>query len=148
MLFFNRYMSPEVANREHYNQGCDVFSFGIVLYEILSLNQPDVIEGRRTSDPMHFRICPCWPQSIAELMIQSWSPSISQRPTMSEAGCVLRNYLLHLQGTAKVRSPQGNDVSLDISLVDGMGLNKRSSRLQIDEMSIGTASMRSMSLQL
>ena len=35
-----RYMSPEVAEKRPYNQGADVFSFGMVLFEILSLTRP------------------------------------------------------------------------------------------------------------
>ena len=39
-LFVQRYMSPEVAEHKPYNQGADVYSFGIVLHEIHFLSCP------------------------------------------------------------------------------------------------------------
>jgi serine/threonine protein kinase len=34
------YMAPEVALGRPYNEKCDIFSFGILLYEIMSLRPP------------------------------------------------------------------------------------------------------------
>lgn len=137
-----------MANREHYNQGTDTFSFGIVLFEILSMNQPTAIEGCRTVDPSQFHICPCWPHSITELMMQSWSSCISERPTMNEVYGVLWSHIVLLDGTAKVRSPQDCDGSFERnSRFDGTGLEKRFSCLQTDAMSSGTLSIGSLSLQ-
>lgn len=140
-------MSPEVANREHYNQGADVFSFGIVLFEILSLNQPSVKEGCRTVDPSQWHICQCWPRPITELMIQTWSPFISERPTMNEICAVLWSNVSRVDGTAFGRLHQDSDRSIGSSLFDGRGLEKPFSLVQGDDMSSGTLSLSSMSLQ-
>ena len=143
----NRYMSPEVANREHYNQGADVFSFGIVLFEILSLNQPTVKEGCRTVDPCQWHICQCWPRPITDLMIQTWSPYISDRPTMNEICAVLQTNVFRVDGTAFGRVHQDSDRSIQSTLFDGKGLEKPFSLFQSDVMSIRTLSVSSMSLQ-
>jgi serine/threonine protein kinase len=90
-------MSPEVANRENYNQGADVFSFGMVLFEILSLNEPTIQHGQKTVDPVHLRICKCWPESVKDLMVQTWSPFISERPTMEEVCTVLGSKIADLE---------------------------------------------------
>jgi len=42
------YMAPEVAKVEPYNEKCDIFSFGMVLYEIMALQKPFAsIKSRR-----------------------------------------------------------------------------------------------------
>lgn len=143
----NRYMSPEVANREHYNQGADVFSFGVVLFEILSLNQPSLKEGCRTVDPSQWHICQCWPFPITDLMIQTWSPFISERPTMNEICAVLRSNVFLVDGGALGRLHQDSGRSIGSSLFDGRVLEKPFSLFQGDDMSIGTLSMSSISLQ-
>lgn len=86
-----------MANRENYNQGADVFSFGMVLYEMLSLNEPTIQDGQKTVDPRHLRICKCWPESVKELMVRTWSPFISERPTMEEVCIMLRNKIADLE---------------------------------------------------
>ena len=54
-------MSPEVAEKRPYNQGADVFSFGMVLFEILSLTRPTLTQEDQYVDTSRLPMCPCWP---------------------------------------------------------------------------------------
>mmetsp|Transcript_17306 Transcript_17306/g.28745 ORF Transcript_17306/g.28745 Transcript_17306/m.28745 type:complete len:510 (-) Transcript_17306:100-1629(-) len=138
-----RYMSPEVANRERYNQGADVFSFGMVLYEILSLNQPTVAEGRKTVNPEHLRMCMCWPESIKHMLCRTWSPEISKRPTMQEVCIVLKQKITELR--------YGDSTGLDIPIYSITGhvvqemstMPKRFACMRMDEATVGTSSTSS-----
>ena len=40
-----RYMAPEVAFRKPYNLKCDVYSFGLLLFEMIALKPPFTIES-------------------------------------------------------------------------------------------------------
>lgn len=53
------YMSPEIINQEQYNEKIDVWSYGCVVYEMLTLqkafngkNQPAVFEAILKSEPV------------------------------------------------------------------------------------------------
>ncbi|KAG5189061.1 kinase-like domain-containing protein, partial [Tribonema minus] len=35
-----RFMAPEVARKEHYNEKADIYSFGLLLWEMITLQQP------------------------------------------------------------------------------------------------------------
>lgn len=130
-------MSPEVAKKEKYNQGADVFSFGMVLYEILSLNIPCVQHGKRTVDPDQLRMCLCWPDSIKNLLFRTWAPNISERPTMQEVCIDLKRSIVKLRGgdddaglALPVYDKLGNQV-IDMSKVP-----KRFSSMRLDEATI------------
>lgn len=92
-----RYMSPEVALSQPYNDRTDIYSFGIIAYEVLTgvapfgsmdrakflkrvagnHERPDVnIDdyGRRITAP----------QKAKDLMVACWQPDISKRPSAAE----------------------------------------------------------------
>jgi serine/threonine protein kinase len=92
MIGSPRYMSPEVANQLRYNEKCDVYSFAILTWEIMSLQKPfkefsttsmhgEVWghSGPQTRPRLHEAT---WPISIRNLMKLSWSPEPLERPTM------------------------------------------------------------------
>mmetsp|Transcript_10101 Transcript_10101/g.22589 ORF Transcript_10101/g.22589 Transcript_10101/m.22589 type:complete len:828 (-) Transcript_10101:271-2754(-) len=85
-----RYMAPEVVMCKPYGLSVDVFSFGIFLWEILSLKEPfedyDVNKHSRLvvkkgQRPM---IKNYWPSYVKELMKACWSKDPKQRPTFAE----------------------------------------------------------------
>ena len=83
------YMAPEVALRQPYNEKSDVFSFGILLHGILSLQSPfPKIKSRRDFVTKVARgqgrpsIKKSWPPSTRQVLKQSWSVSSHDRPTM------------------------------------------------------------------
>jgi len=88
-------MAPEVALGKPYNETIDVYSFGLLLYQILALETP--FEGltiksfpkivfekgaRPIPDPK-------WPVEISTLMHRCWTAKISDRPSMAKVEKVL-----------------------------------------------------------
>jgi serine/threonine protein kinase len=81
--------APEVIRGEKYDERADVFSFGIVMWEVLTRKQPyagrnfmgvslDVLEGKRPQIPND---CP---DHFAKVIKKCWSSQASKRPGMNE----------------------------------------------------------------
>ncbi|XP_070063838.1 mitogen-activated protein kinase kinase kinase 7 isoform X2 [Drosophila virilis] len=92
------YMAPEVYNNEKYTEKCDIYSFAITLWEMLSRKKPferytdssticqTVETGERPSlDELQFHC----PDKIQELMIGCWSPDPDKRASMKDIIVVL-----------------------------------------------------------
>ena len=83
-------MSPEVAEHKPYNQGADVYSFGIIFYEILFLTYPIPREESGLIDITRLLGNNLCPDSIMSLMLSCLSPVIGDRPTMKDVEDALR----------------------------------------------------------
>ena len=92
-------MAPEVARMETYDTKCDVFSFSILLWEILALRQAFkgmtattfmekvVIEHGRLIVPKTF-------PPLTRLMIpEAWDPDPAKRPDMKRVALLIRGDL-------------------------------------------------------
>mmetsp|Transcript_18256 Transcript_18256/g.25722 ORF Transcript_18256/g.25722 Transcript_18256/m.25722 type:complete len:532 (+) Transcript_18256:258-1853(+) len=85
-----RYMAPEVALNEPYNLGADVYSFGILLWQICSLVEPfhdmslrqhmERVVKSNERPPLE----PTWPCKLANILKWSWTRDIEVRPPMKE----------------------------------------------------------------
>ena len=97
-----RYMAPEVALKLGYGKEVDVYSFGMLLWEICALEKPfdsiqsvdefhDVVVlcGRRPS----LKVDPLWTSSLKSLMSRCWSTDPLDRPTMVQVKSLLCNVL-------------------------------------------------------
>ncbi|XP_006655137.1 serine/threonine-protein kinase STY13-like [Oryza brachyantha] len=78
------YKAPEVLDGKPYNHKCDVYSFGICLWEIYCCaNFIDV-----TSAALHNQLRPkipkCCPQDMARIMRMCWDVEPASRPEMHE----------------------------------------------------------------
>lgn len=98
-----RYMSPECGLGAEYNLKADVYSFGLILYTMLSTHIPyEGINDREEhakkvfQDGLRPRPYAAWPMSITKLLEQSWAQDISLRPTMQEIHAQLRQQLSDL----------------------------------------------------
>ena len=97
-----RYMAPEVALAQRYNAKADVHSFGLVVYEILSLHKPFADLPRKEHDKVVFQqhVRPTvpvhWPQVWKDFLSECWCPKILVRPTMKRAKAKLLDELLPL----------------------------------------------------
>mmetsp|Transcript_17663 Transcript_17663/g.43008 ORF Transcript_17663/g.43008 Transcript_17663/m.43008 type:complete len:801 (+) Transcript_17663:296-2698(+) len=105
-----RYMAPEVALDKGYNKSVDVYSFGILLWEIFSMEKPFkgycskkhmkcVIEGGERPKIDHHL-----PINLQWLLKSCWSPNPEDRPSFDTARSILSDVLDELSKTKSERS--------------------------------------------
>ena len=94
-----RYMAPEVGLDECYNKSVDVYSFGILLWEMCAAETPFhgynsakhmelvVMGGERPSMDAHHTAA--WPMNLQWLMNRCWSATPVDRPTFTAIKKVL-----------------------------------------------------------
>ncbi|KAF3796070.1 Serine/threonine-protein kinase [Nymphaea thermarum] len=84
------YMAPEVLNGKPYNRKCDVYSFGICLWEIYccEMPYPDLSFAEVSSAVVRQNLRPevprCCPNSLATIMKKCWDANPDKRPDMDE----------------------------------------------------------------
>ncbi|KAJ6810455.1 serine/threonine-protein kinase HT1-like [Iris pallida] len=84
------YMAPEVLNGNPYNRKCDVYSYGICLWEIYCCDMPyaDLTFSEVTSAVVRQNLRPeiprCCPSSLANVMKRCWDAHPDKRPEMDE----------------------------------------------------------------
>eukprot|EP00980_Cylindrotheca_fusiformis_P016448 scaffold4902_cov115-Cylindrotheca_fusiformis.AAC.9 len=85
-----RYMSPECARGERYNCLTDVYSFGVLVHEILTCDKPyEEIPADLHDDLVFYQhrrppISKSWPTSMRFLLESTWHKDWDQRPTLVE----------------------------------------------------------------
>ncbi|GMH01292.1 hypothetical protein Nepgr_003131 [Nepenthes gracilis] len=89
------YMAPEVLNGSPYNRKCDVYSFGICLWEIYCCDMPypDLSFSEVTTAVVRQNLRPeiprCCPSTLANTMKRCWDASPDKRPEMDEVVAML-----------------------------------------------------------
>jgi len=84
-----RYMAPEVADCRSYNHKADVYSFGIILWEIVAFQKPfdgmsrDEFYARVVHGGERPVISRKWPAELSDLMQQCWDYTSEFRPTFA-----------------------------------------------------------------
>ncbi|CAL5209653.1 unnamed protein product [Lathyrus oleraceus] len=84
------YMAPEVINGKPYNRSCDVYSFGICLWEIYCCDMPyqNLSFADASSAVANKNLRPdiprCCPSELATIMKTCWDKHPEKRPQMQE----------------------------------------------------------------
>jgi serine/threonine protein kinase len=85
-----RWMAPEVIRHEEYSTPCDVYSLGILLYEMLTLSVPF---SKMTPYQVIFAVArdkkrpelpPGLPSEVRDLVVQCWNDEADLRPKITE----------------------------------------------------------------
>jgi len=86
-----RYMAPEVAMHKPYNHLSEVYSFSIVLWEMLALRRPFETV---TSNDFEVRVCvrherpklnmKKWSPQLCNLLSSCWAPDFAERPDFTQ----------------------------------------------------------------
>jgi serine/threonine protein kinase len=125
-----RYMAPEVANRLLYNESCDIYSFTLLLWEVLSLQQPfqqlspcsmreQVWAGPQTRPRLDSTTCPL---SLQDLVKLGWSADASDRPTMNIVSLILGSVYSTMMHHVEEETKQEEDL-LQLSFTNPVGLS-------------------------
>ncbi|XP_069462573.1 mitogen-activated protein kinase kinase kinase 7 isoform X14 [Ambystoma mexicanum] len=99
------WMAPEVFEGSNYSEKCDVFSWGIILWEVITRRKPfDEIGGpafrimwavhNGTRPPLIKHL----PKPIESLMTRCWSKDPSQRPSMEEIVKIMTHLMRYFPG--------------------------------------------------
>mmetsp|Transcript_6579 Transcript_6579/g.12403 ORF Transcript_6579/g.12403 Transcript_6579/m.12403 type:complete len:708 (+) Transcript_6579:320-2443(+) len=84
-----RYMAPEVANSLPYNQKADVYSFGIILWELVAYEKPfsgmnrEEFYEKVVHSGYRPEITKKFPDDLANLIRDCWSHEVGIRPNFS-----------------------------------------------------------------
>ncbi|KAM4541878.1 mitogen-activated protein kinase kinase kinase 7-like [Odontesthes bonariensis] len=100
------WMAPEVFEGSSYSEKCDVFSWGIILWEVITRKKPfDEIGGsafcimwavhRGTRPPLIRDL----PEPIETLMTRCWDKEPSHRPSMSEVRDTMSHLMKYFPGS-------------------------------------------------
>ena len=85
-----RYMAPEVAEGLPYNSSADVYSFGIILWELNSSKKPfeglnrDLFYERIVHGGERPPLNRKWPRELSNLMSECWDADLHNRPTFHD----------------------------------------------------------------
>ena len=95
---FPSFFISEVANKQHYNESCDTYSFSLVLWQMLALEVPfkdydmqdffkKVWQAPHDRPPINEDI---FGTRLFELLRDCWNPDLRQRRSMAEVEETLR----------------------------------------------------------
>lgn len=93
------YMAPEVALGKPYDREADVFSFAVLLWEILSVdwafNGYDARQYfvRVCAENQRLPVQRSWPAMVRVVIQEGWDPNPQKRPNMKRVGNLLRGEL-------------------------------------------------------
>lgn len=120
-----RYMAPEVFQNKAYNAFCDVYSFGILLFEIMTgivpfenmgivdYTKEIIMKGKRPPIPKHFI-----DSYLGDLMLLCWSSDIDERLRFKQIGTVLGKEIKILECELDVKDPLWQSLSRSQKLLN------------------------------
>jgi len=129
-----RYMAPEVANSNPYNYKADVYSVGILLWELLSCKKPfvnlnidaffeEIVNGG-ARPPIDSK----WPKKLVHLMERCWSADYDKRPSFMEIVVILDSDVLENNEEGHNRMQRRGSFS---NMMSGNGVKRTTTRRRI-----------------
>ncbi|RHZ79146.1 hypothetical protein Glove_151g58 [Diversispora epigaea] len=121
------YIAPEVFGGEEYTKAADVYSFGIIAYEIVTGFAPyydiphdrelarKICNGLRPKIPFHI------PKLITSLIMRCWDARIAQRPTFEELNEELQKYYKDYKENKHEKT---NEITIQIENSEKVSKNK------------------------
>ncbi|KAL7559318.1 hypothetical protein ACA910_002486 [Epithemia clementina (nom. ined.)] len=104
------YMAPEVRKKLPYNLSADIYSYGVCLWEIMSLGSPrEVLRKMKEDSYMEasslsptastpLPICKCWPEDVRQVTLACLSIGPIHRPNIANVRYVLDKLMERLGG--------------------------------------------------
>ena len=124
------YMAPEIRKKIPYGLSADVYSYGVVLWEILSISSPREALKKIKDEAKDASIlrcplpmCKCWNQDVANLLKACLSVSPIHRPPVAEVRYVLEHLTEHFMAELGMkrlrddRQQRRSTLRIDLSLL-------------------------------
>lgn len=98
------YMAPEVALMKPYNLSADVYSYGILLWEVNSYEMPyktftmKMLEEYVLEKGYRPKVNPKWMSVWKDLMLECWDQNPEKRPNFDSVLSILREKIYQLEG--------------------------------------------------
>lgn len=124
-----RYMAPEVVKCYTYNLSADVFSFGVLLWYIMSCTTPyqgftiKMYERVVCDNGSRPTMRDSWPKDIRMLMKMCWDGDSTKRPSFETVRSELKNFILGSDKKAEL------DMDLSMSSKHGSKSKGKSTRV-------------------
>ena len=97
------YMAPEVRRKLPYNLSADVYSFGVLMWEVMAMGSPREAlrkhkeDGKESTLPCASQcplpLCKCWPEEVRQILSSSLSISPLHRPKIADVRCGLERMM-------------------------------------------------------
>lgn len=97
-----RYMAPEVAKCEPYNVSADVFSFGLLLWHVMSCAIPfqsftvQMYKNHVVKNGYRPKIKETWSENVKKVIEICWRANSSKRPKISKILPLLNECIMEL----------------------------------------------------
>jgi serine/threonine protein kinase len=145
-----RYMAPEVARGEPYDQRVDTYSFGILFWQICSLQTPyagfstNMHAEKVVQQGFRPQAETSWPVSWTDMMNRAWNQRMTERPDFDEIAVFLDDQVDELRNNdgevptraseikAKMRKKQSGAQRLDVDTRISTSEDKTSKRFDKD----------------
>jgi mitogen-activated protein kinase kinase kinase 9 len=95
-------MSPEVMSSNHYSEKADVYSFGVIMWELHARQVPfaglnsSQITLAVTRDKLRPIIAPDCPKPYRQLLTKCWDPEPTKRPSIDKVMMLLEKFFEHV----------------------------------------------------
>jgi len=99
-----RYMAPEVFKGHPYNESCDVYSLGLLLWQICECKTPyDKFDYSALSDLVMFGnerpiVNPKWSRGITSIITRAWDYKYTKRPSCKDICDALKKEIVNTCG--------------------------------------------------
>mmetsp|Transcript_13710 Transcript_13710/g.27369 ORF Transcript_13710/g.27369 Transcript_13710/m.27369 type:complete len:378 (+) Transcript_13710:33-1166(+) len=109
------YMAPEVYNCEPYNSKVDIFSFGIVFWQIIAMESPfpkfncKMIEELVIGKGYRPKVSDDW--IFGKVMKKCWSKKHVERPSAKEACSLLGDFIMQLDGSNDFQERRNSSIA-------------------------------------
>ena len=110
-----RYMAPELGLGQAYNEKVDVYSFSMVLWQILAVQKTplsmyaerDIYWKRVVLGGVRPKIPQKWPSTLHTILSRGWTRQVSKRPSMDLIAHQLQDLIFEEMGWNEDTGPQG-----------------------------------------
>ena len=125
-----RYMAPEVALKQPYNEKADVYSFGIMLWQMARDRVP--FKGMTRDEFMEHvvhrgerpKLDKSWPQSFSKMMAACWNKDQKLRPSFKELSRLLQSLINEPSGSPRGATSSSSTSTSDVTKDMNVGSKK------------------------